>query len=70
MIKEKIFAATIEEFSENGIRFTMDDPATRLRINKRTLYQHIASKEELIGEKALAQSIEIIFKRPQNDNRE
>jgi len=28
----------------------MDDLANRMRVSKRTLYQHIASKEELVGE--------------------
>lgn len=45
---DEIVKATIAEFDENGIRFTMDDLAKRLRISKRTLYSHIASKEKLI----------------------
>lgn len=49
-IKHKIYAAAIEEFNENGIRFTMDDLARRMKISKRTLYEQISSKEELISE--------------------
>lgn len=45
---EEIVKATVAEFSANGIRFTMDDVARRMRISKRTLYSHIRSKEKLI----------------------
>lgn len=45
---DEIVKATIAEFDENGIRFTMDDLAKRMRISKRTLYSHIVSKEKLI----------------------
>ncbi|MGE5677347.1 MAG: TetR/AcrR family transcriptional regulator, partial [Pseudomonadota bacterium] len=45
---DEIVRATIAEFDENGIRFTMDDLAKRMRISKRTLYSHIESKEKLI----------------------
>lgn len=45
---EEIVKAAVIEFDENGIRFTMDDVARRMRISKRTLYSHISSKEKLI----------------------
>ncbi|WP_246105445.1 TetR/AcrR family transcriptional regulator [Sporomusa termitida] len=41
--------ATIEEINENGIKFTMAELAKRLAVSKSTLYEHFASKEELIG---------------------
>ncbi len=36
-IKSLIITATLEDFDENGIRFTMDDFANRMRVSKRTL---------------------------------
>jgi len=45
---EDIVKATIAEFADKGIRFTMDDVARHMRISKRTLYSHIRSKEKLI----------------------
>lgn len=45
---KKIIDAAIEEFDENGIRFTMDGLAKRLRMSKRTLYSFIGAKEKLI----------------------
>lgn len=54
---QEIINAAIEEFDENGIRFTMDNLAKRMRISKRTLYSHIESKEKLIED-----IIELTFK--------
>ena len=45
---DRIFYASIEEFRENGIRFTMDSLAARLGISKRTLYETVPSKTDLI----------------------
>lgn len=41
--------AAIDEASERGIKFTMNDLARRLAVSKSTLYEHFDSKEELIG---------------------
>jgi len=49
-MNETIFRATIEEFNENGIRFTMDDLAKRMRVSKRTIYENIISKEAVISD--------------------
>jgi len=45
---ERIFDGTIEEFKENGIKFTMDGVARRTGISKRTLYETVPSKNLLI----------------------
>lgn len=45
---DRIFNGAIEEFRENGIRFTMDSLAARLGISKRTLYETLPSKTALI----------------------
>ena len=45
---DRIFYGAIEEFRENGIRFTMDSLAARLGISKRTLYETLPSKNALI----------------------
>lgn len=49
-MKDRIFIAAIEEFDENGIRFTMDSLANRMRVSKRTIYENIPSKEALVSE--------------------
>lgn len=41
--------AAFEEMNTRGVRFTMSDLARRLAVSKTTLYQHFASKDELIG---------------------
>jgi len=47
-ITDRIFYGVIEEFKENGIKFTMDSLASRLGISKRTLYETISSKTEVL----------------------
>jgi len=49
ILRNRIMMAAIEEISNTGIRFTMEELAGRLVISKKTLYVHFASKEELIG---------------------
>ena len=44
----RIFIGGIEEFKDNGMKFTMDSLAKRIGISKRTLYENISSKNELI----------------------
>lgn len=53
-----IFAAR-DEIMRRGLKFTMDSLARRLRISKKTLYQSICSKEELI-EKVVDSALESI----------
>lgn len=47
---EEIVKASLKELSENGIKFTMDDLARRMRVSKRTIYETIPSKELLISD--------------------
>ncbi len=48
-LQKRIVCAAAELFAEKGIRdVTMDDVSHRLRISKRTLYQVIRDKEELV----------------------
>jgi len=44
---DRIFYGAIEEFRENGVKFTMDSLASRLGISKRTLYETVPSKTDL-----------------------
>ena len=44
---DRIFYGAIEEFRENGIKFTMTSLANRLGISKRTLYETVPSKGTL-----------------------
>ena len=48
-MRDQILAAAIEEITESGIKFTMNDLVRRLSISKSTLYAHFRSKEELVG---------------------
>ena len=47
-LTERIFQRCLEEFKENGVRFTMDSLAKRIGISKRTLYETIPSKNEIV----------------------
>lgn len=47
-MKNRIMTAFIEEIENNGMKFTMDDLARRLRISKRTLYEHFSSKVDIL----------------------
>lgn len=49
-LRERIMDATIEEFNEKSLKFTMDDIAKRLGISKRTLYTIFKDKETLFLE--------------------
>lgn len=49
-LKEQIIEATIEEFNEKGLKFTMEDIAKRLGISKRTLYTVVDDKDTLFME--------------------
>ena len=49
-MNEALMKSAIEEFNENGIRFTMDDLAARMRVSKRTIYENIGSKEAMISD--------------------
>lgn len=50
--EEKLFETTFALYQEQGVKFTMDELANRLAISKKTLYEIVRSKEELI-ERAL-----------------
>lgn len=47
-MRMRIMKAALAELNEHGARFTMSHLAARLAISKRTLYEHFASKEELL----------------------
>ena len=47
--EELLFHETFALYQEHGVKFTMDDLAHRLAISKKTLYELVHSKEELIG---------------------
>lgn len=51
--EEKLCEATFALYQENGVKFTMDELASRLGISKKTLYELVRSKEELV-ERAVA----------------
>jgi len=48
-MKEKLQEAALALLNRKGFKFTMGDLASELGISKRTIYEHFASKEELIG---------------------
>lgn len=49
-LSQRILDATIEEFNEKNMKFTMDDIAKRLGISKKTLYTVFKDKETLFYE--------------------
>lgn len=53
-IRDRILAATLAEINLHGVDFHMDNLAKRLRISKRTLYEHFSSKQEIIEETMLS----------------
>lgn len=46
-LREKIISESISSLREEGLRFSVDTLAARMRISKKTIYKHFASKEEL-----------------------
>jgi len=50
--EEKLFETTFALYQEQGVKFTMDELALRLAISKKTLYELVRSKEDLV-ERAL-----------------
>ena len=46
-MRDKIIDATVEEFKQNGLKFTMNDLAKRLGISKKTIYTVFETKEAL-----------------------
>ncbi|WP_338751896.1 TetR/AcrR family transcriptional regulator [Bacillus sp. FJAT-52991] len=47
-MRERIIKAFIEELHDKGMKFTMDDLAQRIGVNKRYIYQHFSSKVEIL----------------------
>ena len=47
-MREKIIDATVEEFKQNGLKFTMNDLAKHLGISKKTIYTVFESKQAVL----------------------
>ncbi|VBB04977.1 tetr bacterial regulatory protein hth signature [Lucifera butyrica] len=47
-MRNRILMAAAEEMKVRGVKFTMSDLARRLSLSKTSLYEHFASKNELI----------------------
>ena len=47
-MREKIIDAAIEEFTQNGLKFTMSDLAKKLGISKKTIYTVFESKQAVL----------------------
>ncbi len=58
-IEEKLYEETFALYQEHGVKFTMDDLAARLAISKKTLYELVRSKEELI-ERAVSNYFDVV----------
>lgn len=48
-MKDKILMTAAQEMNNRGIKFTIDQVATKLSISKKTIYQYYPSKERLIA---------------------
>mgnify|MGYP002704100472 FL=1 len=46
-LRESILEGTLQVFNQNGLKFTMDDIASLLKISKKTIYTVFRDKEEL-----------------------
>ena len=47
-MREKIIDTAIEEFTKNGLKFTMNDVAKSLGISKKTIYTIFESKQDVL----------------------
>ena len=47
-MRKKIIDAAIEAFTENGLKFTMNDLAKKLGISKKTIYTIFESKQDVL----------------------
>jgi AcrR family transcriptional regulator len=57
--EDMLYHATFALYQEQGVKFTMDDLAKRLGISKKTLYELVHSKEELI-DRAVAHYFDVV----------
>jgi AcrR family transcriptional regulator len=48
-LRDRLTVAALEAFEADGIRFTMDALAARLRVSKRTIYEQVGTKEDVIA---------------------
>ena len=46
-VKDKIIASSIESLREEGLKFSIDTLADKLKISKKTVYKYFSSKEAL-----------------------
>ncbi|MCE5169947.1 TetR/AcrR family transcriptional regulator [Paenibacillus profundus] len=61
-MKDRLMQVALELMTSHGLKFTMSDLASELGTSKRTIYEHFASKEELIGaivDESIAEVIQI-----------
>lgn len=49
-MRNRILMAAADEMKNRGVKFTMSDLARRLSLSKTSLYEHFASKNELVHE--------------------
>lgn len=67
--KENIIKVAVQIISNNGLNFSMDELASKLKMSKRTVYEQVSSKENLVIEcmESLKQSFdthyEVIIKK-------
>lgn len=50
LIKERILDTTIDIFSQDGLKFTMDSLAKKLSMSKKTIYKFFPDKQSLLHE--------------------
>lgn len=63
MLKEKLIEESIRCLQQEGLRFSVDSLAKRLKISKKTIYQYFPSKEALayaLYEKYYADTAQIV----------
>ena len=53
--KESYIARAIAVFKQDGLRLSLEEVAAKMNITKKTLYNHFASKDELMKSHSLIQ---------------
>ncbi|MBF6626337.1 TetR/AcrR family transcriptional regulator [Aerococcaceae bacterium zg-BR9] len=48
-LETQIIEQTIQLFQEKGLKFTLEELTTQLRISKKTIYQYFSSKEAILN---------------------
>lgn len=68
--KENIIKVAVQVLSQNGLNFSMDELASKLKMSKRTVYEQVISKENLVLEciESLKNKFDLYYEEVVNQN--